>query len=337
MLYDILSDVGQQLNERHHAGQEVRVAETTFLITGATGATGGAATELLLDEKRRVRVLAHRKDDRSKRLEDLGAEVVYGDLLEFDVMRVALNGVQRAYFCYPIRPGIVQATAQFAQAAKEASVEFIVNMSQKSAREDAKSDAARQHWLAERVFDWSGVPTGHIRPTYFAEWLLYLAPMIRQGQMMAPFGTTGRHAPVAAEDQASVIVGMLEDPAPHKGKIYPLFGAVELTHPEIAATIGRVLKKDVKYQQVSIEEFAALYGGRPNQPAENPAVASRYSEPDMVTGRVENSYLMAHLREVAIDHHNGIFAGTNDAISKIGGRAPMTLEEFVEKHRAAFS
>jgi NAD(P)H dehydrogenase (quinone) len=337
MLYDILSDVGQQLNERHHAGQEVRVAETTFLITGATGATGGAATELLLDEKRRVRVLAHRKDDRSKRLEDLGAEVVYGDLLEFDVMRAALNGVQRAYFCYPIRPGIVQATAQFAQAAKEASVEFIVNMSQKSAREDAKSDAARQHWLAERVFDWSGVPTGHIRPTYFAEWLLYLAPMIRQGQMMAPFGTTGRHAPVAAEDQASVIVGMLEDPAPHKGKIYPLFGAVELTHPEIAATIGRVLKKDVKYQQVSIEEFAALYGGRPNQPAENPAVASRYSEPDMVTGRVENSYLMAHLREVAIDHHNGIFAGTNDAISKIGGRAPMTLEEFVEKHRAAFS
>ena len=45
---------------------------------------------------------------------------------------------------------------------------------------------------------------------------------------------------------------------------------------------------------------------------------------------------MAHLREVAIDHHNGIFAGTNDLISKIGGRAPMTLEEFVEKHSAAF-
>lgn len=317
--------------------EEARMTQATFLITGATGATGGAAAAQLLDRKRRVRVLAHREDDRSKRLEELGAEVVYGDLLDFDAMRAALNGVQRAYFCYPIRPGIVQATAQFAQAAKEAGVEFIVNMSQKSAREDAKSDAARQHWLAERVFDWSGVPTTHIRPTYFAEWLLYLAPMIRQGQMMAPFGTTGRHAPVAAEDQARVIVAILEDPAPHKGKIYPLFGAVELTHPEIAATIGRVLKKDVKYQQVSIEEFAALYGGRPNQPAENPAVASRYSEPDMVTGRVENSYLMAHLREVAIDHHNGIFAGTNDAISKIGGRAPMTLEEFVEKHRAAFS
>jgi methylmalonyl-CoA mutase cobalamin-binding subunit len=47
--------------------------------------------------------------------------------------------VQRGYFCYPISPGLVQATAQFAQAAKEASVEVIVNMSQKSARSEAKS------------------------------------------------------------------------------------------------------------------------------------------------------------------------------------------------------
>ena len=100
------------------------MTQATFLITGATGATGGAAAAQLLDRKRRVRVLAHREDDRSKRLEELGAKVVYGDLLDFDAMRAALNGVQRAYFCYPIRPGIVQATPQFAQAAKEAGVEF---------------------------------------------------------------------------------------------------------------------------------------------------------------------------------------------------------------------
>ena len=99
----------------------------------------------------------------------------------------------------------MQATAQFAQAAKEAGVEVIVNMSQISARSDAKSEAARQHWLSERVFDWSGVPTVHLRPTFFAEWLLYLAPMIRQGKILAPFTTTGRHAPLAAEDQARVL------------------------------------------------------------------------------------------------------------------------------------
>jgi NAD(P)H dehydrogenase (quinone) len=163
------------------------------LVTGATGDTGGATVEELLSRGHRVRALAHRRDERSKQLQERGVEVVFGDLLNFGEMRAALKGVQRAYFCYPIRPGIVQATAQFAQAAKEAAVDCIVNMSQISAREDAKSHAATDHWLAERVFDWSGVTVAHVRPTYFAEWLLYLAPMIRAGLLHVPFGT-GRHA-----------------------------------------------------------------------------------------------------------------------------------------------
>ncbi len=168
-----------------------------FLITGATGATGAATAELLLQRGHDVRALAHRHDERSNHLKALGAEVVFGDLLDLDAMRSALAGIQRTYFVYPIRPGIVQATVQFAQAAKEAGVEAIVNMSQKSARSDSLSDAALQHWLAERVFDWSGLNVAHIRPTYFAEWLLYLAPMLKQGDTIyAPF-STGRHAPIA--------------------------------------------------------------------------------------------------------------------------------------------
>ena len=231
------------------------MAQTKFLITGGTGATGGDAARQLLEKEQAVRVLAHRPDDRSDRLQKLGAEVVFGDFLDFDSVRAALNGVQRAYFCYPISPGIVQATAQFAQAAKEAGVEVIVNMSMISARSDATSKAARQHWLSERVFDWSGVAAIHLRPTLFAQWLLYLAPMIREGRMLAPFNTTGRHAPVAAEDQARLIVGILQHPTAHVGKTYPLFGPAELTHPEIAAIISRVIGKEVRSQEVPIEQL----------------------------------------------------------------------------------
>src|SRR5262249_48126194 len=162
--------------------------------------------------------------------------------------------VRRAYFVYPIRPGIIQATAYFAQAAKEAGVEVIVNMSQISARADARSHAARDHWVAERVFDWSGVAVTHLRPTFFAEWLLYNAPMIRSGTLSLPLGT-GKHAPVAAEDQARVMVGILENRGPHRGKVYPLFGPKEYTPAEIAQVLGRVLRKDVRYKQVTIEEL----------------------------------------------------------------------------------
>jgi NAD(P)H dehydrogenase (quinone) len=311
------------------------MAQTKFLITGATGATGGYTVRQLLAKKQAVHVLAHRADDRSKQLRELGAEVVLGDFLEFDAIRAALQGVQRAYFCYPISPGIVQASAQFAQAAKEAGVEVIVNMSQKSARSDAKSDAARQHWLSERVFDWSGVPAVHLRPTFFAEWLLSLAPMIRQGRMPVPFGSTGRHAPVAAEDQARLIVAVLQDPGPHIGETYPLFGPLELTQPEIAAIVGKVLGKEVKHEHVPIEKFAELRSGHSNRPPQNTS-ASFYSDPGALTIGSGKPYVIQHLREVAIDHHNGIFAGTNSYIADIGGRRPMTVEEFVSRNREAF-
>ena len=296
------------------------MTQTKFLITGATGDTGGYTVRQLLEKNHAVRVLAHRPDERSEQLQKVGAEVVFGDLLDFDSVRAALRGVNRAYFCFPISPGLVQATAQFAEAAKEAGVEVIVNMSQISARGDAKSDAARQHWLSERVFDWSGVPTVHLRPTFFAEWLLYLAPMIRQGKILAPFTTTGRHAPVAAEDQARVIVAILQNPTAHIGKTYPLFGPVELTLPEIAAIISRVIGKEVTYRQVPIEQFAEIYSGRPKGPAENTARAM-YGDQGAPTGGSANTFLMQHLHEVAIDHSNGIFAGTNNYVAEIGGPA----------------
>jgi uncharacterized protein YbjT (DUF2867 family) len=308
------------------------MAQTKFLITGATGDTGGYAVRELLEKNQAVRVLAHRADDRSKQLQEQGAEVVFGDLLNFDAIRAALKGTQRAYFCYPISPGLVQATAQFAQAAKEAGVEAIVNLSQISARGDSKSEAARQHWLSERVFDWSGVPTVHLRPTFFAEWILYLAPMIRQGKILAPFTTTGRHAPVAAEDQARVIATILESPAAHVGKTYPLFGPVELTYPEIAAIVSRVIGKEVTYQQVPIERYAEIF--TPKKSTQFTAT-SMSSDPGASTGGSRKSFLMQHLGEVAIDHSNGIFAGTNNYIAEIGGRRPMTVEEFVKKNREA--
>jgi hypothetical protein len=46
---------------------------------------------------------------------------------------------------------------------------------------------------------------------------------------------------------------------------------------------------------------------------------------------------LQHLREVAIDHTDGVFAGTNDLVEKIGGRPPLTVEAFVAKHRDAFA
>ncbi len=304
------------------------------LVTGATGDTGRATIDELVARGHQVRAMAHGEDDRSKRLQGRGVEVVFGDLLDFGQVRSALNGTQRAYFVYPIRPGIAQATAYFAQAAKEAGVDGIVNMSQISAREDAQSHAATDHWLSERVFDWSGLTVAHIRPTYFAEWLLYVATMIREGKLRLPFGT-GRHAPIAAIDHGRVIAGILEDPAPHRGKIYPLFGPVEYSYAEIAQVLSRVLGRNIEYQQVSFEDFRKLMTSEAPKLTTQRAAADgdRESAAKLAAG---NDFLFQHLREVVIDHQNGVFAGTNDNVEKLGGRPPMTLEEFITQNRKAF-
>lgn len=285
-----------------------------YLISGATGATGSKTVEVLLEAGVKVRAYVHRQDERSAALSALGAELVTGDLLDFEAVRRAMEGVKGAYFVYPIKPGILQATAYFAQAAKEAAVSAIVNMSQISARREAKSHAAQDHWISEQVLNWSGVPTTHLRPTLFAEWALYWTGQIKTGILRLPFGT-GRHAPIAAEDQARVIAKILLNPGEHKGKVYPLYGEKEYTFAEIAAEIGKVAGKPLSYEQIDAWELKKLSGK---------------------TGRTAPSdTLWQHFEEIAKDHQNGVFAGTNDLVQKIGGKRPMGLPEFLQANKTA--
>src|SRR3984893_9041035 len=145
----------------------------TFLVIGATGKTGQHTVQHLLEKGHAVRAMVHKEDERAEALRGTGVEVVIGELLEHDDVIRAAAGASAAYFSYPISPGLIQATAYFADAAKRAALNVVVNMSQISAREDS----ARDHWIAVRLFDWSGVTTVHIRPTFFAEWLLL--PFVR--------------------------------------------------------------------------------------------------------------------------------------------------------------
>ena len=116
-----------------------------LLITGATGSSGTSTVASLIQQGHAVRALVYREDERSSKLHTAGAEVIVGDMLDLDDARGALEGVDGAYFVYPIAPGLIEATAFFAQAAKEAGIGSVVNMSQISARRDSKSHAARDH------------------------------------------------------------------------------------------------------------------------------------------------------------------------------------------------
>ena len=282
------------------------------LVTGATGLTGSHTVQLLLKRGHTVRVLAHNEDERSMRLQELGAEVVIGDLLKLNDVRLALAGIRGACFVYPLSPTLVQATAIFAQAAKEAEVNIVANMSQWNSRPSAKSPATINHWLSEQVFDWSAVPVAHLRATFFSEWLLWVARSIRQGLMTMPWDANSRFSPVATEDLAHVIVGILENPAAHRGQTYPLCGPAVLSYAEVAQIASRALGRQITYQQASVDAFAESIG------------------------QTGNALFKEHCRAIAVELQEGVFAGTNSLAAQISGRPPMTIEEFVAKNRAAF-
>jgi uncharacterized protein YbjT (DUF2867 family) len=137
-----------------------------FLVIGATGKTGQHTVRHLLEKGHSIRAMVHKEDGRSDALRGTGVEVVAGALMERGDEIRAAAGTSAAYSCYPVSPGLIQATAYFAEVAKRAALKVVVNMSQISAREDSESQGVRDHWIAERLFDWSPFrPPTSVRPS----------------------------------------------------------------------------------------------------------------------------------------------------------------------------
>lgn len=283
--------------------------QAKFLVTGATGKTGTYTINELLHQGAQVRALVHQLDASSEKLKTQGVEVVEGDLSDLQSLSNALIGISGVYFVYPIQTsGILVATAYLIQAAREQGVNHIVNMSQISARREAKSHAAQDHWVAERLLDLSGIAVTHIRPTFFAEWFTYFDTIKKLDKIILPFGE-GRYAPIAAEDQGRVIAELLLHPKAHAGNTYPLYGPVEYNLHDVASIFSEELGRPITYEAISIETYQELAPKQGFQP-----------------------HFIQHVSNVAQDCRDGIFAGTNTAVNDITGREPMGIREFIRQH-----
>ena len=281
------------------------------LITGATGDTGRAAVKESLLLGLQVRAMVHSIDERSKALEAQGAEVMVGDLQEVDTIRAAMEGMDAAYFVYPVKPGLLSAIVNFALAAKEAKLSFILNLSQRSANRYSKSDSCRDNFIAEQVLNWSGVPVIHLRPTYFLEWLLYpwqLPALLNEGVLRMPVGK-GRHSPIAAADQGRAIAAIFKNPEGLIGQTINLSGPVEMDHEQMAAELTEALGRKIVFQDVPVGEYC-----------------------DSLEQMGLPPYVIQHFRGAMEDYQHGHMAGADDNIERLTGVRPMTVGEFAMAH-----
>ena len=284
-------------------------------VTGATGKTGSVVVSELLKAGYPVRALVHREDARSARLRTRGAEIAVADLSDAERVAAALKDVQRAYFCPPYDPYMIQGAVAFAVAAKEARLEHIVGLSQWLASPSHHSLATRQSWLVDRLFSMTpGVGHTIVNPGFFADgYLLTIGLAAHLGVFPWIFGNS-RNAPPSNEDIARVAVAALTDPTRHAGKSYRPTGPELLGAEDMAKAIGRALGRSVRVVPTPIWMFmkAARWGG--GLPIE----------------------LLSNVRYYIEDHKRGAFelgAPTTDVLD-VTGLPPEEFETIARRYAA---
>ena len=295
-----------------------------ILVTGAAGqvgAIGPSVTKSLVQRGFKVRAMVRQDDDRAASLRALGAEVIVGDLLDLEAVHRAVDGCKRLYFSMSVSEKYLEATTNVAVVAKHHGVEAFVNMSQMTVSEmsihkTTSSPQHKQHWLAEQVLRWSGLPVITMRPTAFMDaffWRFAVPTITAQDALMLPFGEA-KTSPIAAYDVARCVTEVLVSPGDHIGKTYELTGRASQTLREIAEDYTRVLGRPITYVNVPLEPWV-----------------------ERIRSIGASAHVVAHLESMAMLHRDNRYDRSSDDVTLLTGVSPLSIEDFVRAHQSDFT
>ena len=303
------------MNSRH---------DRPILVTGAAGdlgAIGRNLTALLLAIGHKVRALVRREDERAEALRQLGAEVVQGDLTDLTSMHCAIEGCARIYFGMSVSAAYLEATVNTAAVARHHGVEAFVNMSQMtvtqmSITETTDSPQHKLHWLSEQALSWSGLPVVTMRPTVFLEgfFLRLAAPSVRNADALAlPMGG-GKTSPISALDVARAVTVILDDPAPHIGRIYNLTGCESADLNHYARVFSEALGRRIRYRDVPLPEWS-----------------------ERLRQMGVPAHLLKHLTVMTELNKQGRYDRMTDDFVKLTGERPTSMYDFIKLHATEFA
>jgi NAD(P)H dehydrogenase (quinone) len=292
-----------------------------ILVTGATGRHGGTgrhAVHELLNRGLPVRAMARSLDERAESLSVAGAEVVTGDFSDFESLLAALEGIESAYFCYPIAAGIAEAAGLFAAAARARGVARIVDLSLDAADPRHPSPQGRAQWVTEQIFEWAGMDGVHLRiEAFFMENLLYVhgAQIREHGVIRNAFGDYPASW-IAGHDVGAMVAALLADPDLVVGRTLVVGGTERLDHAAIAKMIAKVAGRSVRFEEVSPEQWREeLVAATAARGEANPRGA-------------------AHLAVQASSLRRRPLLPLTDHVKQLTGRPPTTFADFLHAHRA---
>ena len=266
----------------------------------------------------KIRAMVRTIDERSKKLEQLGAEVIQGDFLNLNSSQNALKGIKRSYLYYPFKDNLPKGAAYFAKAARENGIELTVAMSQMNVHEKSSSPATQNHLITEDILDWANIGAVHIRPGLFASNYLNMAgPTVKAyGKFYAP-NPQAVYTIIHPQDISDVVSDILtsDNIKIHIEKKYLLAGDKVYTGKEVAGTIGKVINKNVEYIPITVNQWAEAMKNDP----------------------YVNDFLAKHLLEFGKDIDAGKFNITNNVVKDITGHEPRSFASYIQEYQYLFT
>jgi len=233
-----------------------------ILVTGATGRQGGAAARRLLERGFLVRALTRNPDQpAAHELRQLGATIAVGDFDAPVTIDSALRGV---YGVFSVQTywghgydGEVRQGRTLADRAKAAGVQHFVYSSVASANRATGIAHFESKWAIEEHIRAIGIPYTILRPVAFMEnWESERDRILTTGVLRTPLAPETHLQQIAVDDIGSFVALALERPTEWLGRSVDVAGD-DLTMSQIAATVGRIAGKPVRYEQVPWSEFEA--------------------------------------------------------------------------------
>jgi len=222
-----------------------------ILVTGATGRVGRQVVSQLLTTDVRVRALTRNPDAAGLPPE---VEVMRGDLTVPEALDECLDGVDAVFLVWTAPGGTASAVVD--RIARHARRIVFLTSPHQTAHPffQQPNPAAALHAEIERLIEASGVRWTFLRPGMFAaNARFWWAPQIRAGDVVRWPYADAPTAPIQERDIAAVAVRALLE-AGHDGAGYVLTGPESLSQLEQVATIGDVIGRSLRFEEMSPEE-----------------------------------------------------------------------------------
>jgi uncharacterized protein YbjT (DUF2867 family) len=235
----------------------------TILVTGATGKQGGAVLRHLINHGWHVRVICRDPNKTTaQECAETGVEVLKGDLDDRNSVLRAAKGVYGIYSVQSLEKGPEVEFRQgktLADVAKECGAQHFVYSSVGSANRNTGIPHFESKWQIEQHISSLKLPATILRPAWFMENFLttQFRSSILEGTLSMPLKPNKTLQMIAVDNIGGFAAIAFENPDKYIGQAIDIAGD-ELTMPQVAQKLSRVIEREVRYLEMPMEQMKAI-------------------------------------------------------------------------------